>query len=526
VVCPWKSAQHCEKKPWVFDKGGEMFADWLAKLWLIDENDTTKKEAWWKFGKVALLWLGAFAIYKMIKEKDWKRWAWIGWTAAVLLGMANKDALYKRWGDAIWKSNPTSQEVLNYANSSAGNTTPTWVEAQEIMDNRISPSTTVISAFGNMSINSMVEEWIIYEDSHWDLAFDYEKYVRYVDTNITDEKDRTLNLDAWERLKKNPTWLKQWLICLWISNMDTLRSVWQDKDNILWHDGAINYIDNISSPINADISRQWFKPRDNEARYKIIHENSGKSSISKQDLNRYIREWLIVPKDESLAEYIYSPLTNLEEKCMIGFEKLKFDTIEELLKAVKLTTRIITNFKWRTTVRSSNPFHLWMWLVWNIEFDDGVINDTDVIKSNILKNTLKDISPTLNNNKHWYVAFLNNLWNNDTVFEKVDLSGYPILSAIWIDFYNEQEADEVEKWLTEIKEWTKFSQATIDWQPFRVRWAFKNLWNSLVFTAVNGDKEVFREDISKKFPTLMGQKDKLLAFLNDPQNKMWWSAIN
>ena len=527
-LCPW--ARQCERQPWVLDKGGEMLADWLAKIWLIDENDTTKKEAWSKFGKVALLWLGAFAIYKIFTEKWWKRRAWIGGTAAAVLWMAHKEDLYKRWNDAIWKSNPTPQEVLYYANNAAGNTTPMWPEVKEIMDNRISPATTTIAAIGNININSMIENDIISKDNTWKFVFYYDNYVAYVEANEQDPRVKEMNLQAAESLKKNPTWLHEWLICLWIANMDALQKLWQTADNLLESNTAINYINNISSPINAEISKQWFKPKDNASWYQIMLENGDKTSISNKDMARYIKEWLVVLKDDSLAQYLDSPIINLEWKCMVGCENMKFDTIEELLKAVKLTTWIMEHFKWRKA-RDNHPFHLWAfqpinnWLIWNIQFNDGIITDIDVIRSNPINNTLKEISPTLNNNKHMYVNYLNNLWNDNRVFEKLNLSLYPILGWMWIDFYNKEEADDAEKWLTDIKEWNKFTQATMDWQPFTVKRKFQNLWDSLVFTAVNGDKLVYKEDISSRFPTLVGQQDKFLNYLNDPRNNMWASAI-
>ena len=526
-------AWHCEKQKWIFDKWGEMFSDLLVTTWLIDENDTTKKDAWSKFGKVALLWLWAFAVYKIITTKKWERWTWIWWTAAVVLWMANKEWLYKWWNDAIWKSNPTPTEVMNYMNYQATwGTRPTSAEAQDILDNLISPSTTTISAIWDIDINDLVDEHIISTNNNWNFVFDYQKYKEYVENNVVDEKVKELNLQAGERLRDNPQWLHMWLAAMWITNMTALQELWEKDTTLIQCDSAWNYCENLQSPINAEISKEWFKPKDNASWYQIMYENNWKSAISRGNMARYIREGLIVPKDNSLALYINSPLTNLEHKCMTDCGNIRFGTYEELLKAVKLTEWIMTEFKGRTTACNNHPFHLWAfqpgnWLVWNIQFNDGVVIDTDVIHSTILKNTLKDISPALDDNKHTYVNYLNQLWNSDiqTVREKVDLWDYPMLNAMWIDFYNDQEAREVEEWLQDIKEWKKFSTWPISGQPFSVRWTFKNMGNSLVFTAVNGDREVFTEDISEKFPTLMNHKDKFLAFLNNPANNMWWSAI-
>lgn len=529
----WHEVWHCVKQKWIFDKWGEMFSDLLVTAWLIDENDTTKRDAWSKFWKVWLLWLWAFAVYKIFTEKKWKRWAWIWWTAAVVLWMANKEWLYKWWHDAIWKSNPTPTEVMNQMNYQATwGTRPTSAETQEILDNLISPSSTTISAIWDIDINDLIDENIISVNNDWIFVFNHQKYKAYVENNVVDERERELNLQAGERLKDNPQWLHMWLAAMWITNMAALQKLWERHTTLIKCDSAWNYFENLQSPINAEISKEWFKPKDNASWYQIMYENNWKSAISRENMARYIREGLIVPKDNSLALYINSPLTNLEHKCMTDCGNIRFSTYEELLKAVKLTEWIMTEFKGRTTARNNHPFHLWAfqpgnWLVWNIQFNDGVVIDTDVIHSTILKNTLKDISPTLNDNKHTYVNYLNQLWNSDiqTVREKVDLWDYPMLSAMWIDFYNSQEAREAEEWLQDIKEWKKFSTWTVSGQPFSVRWTFKNMGNSLMFTAVNGDKEVFSEDISKRFPTLMNHKDKFLAFLNNPANNMWWSAL-
>ena len=527
-VCAWKPVSHCETRKWVFEKWGELFSDILVSMWIIDESDTTKKEARWKFGKIWLLWLWGFAVYKIFTTKWSERWTWIWSTAAAVLWVANKDTICQWFKDAFWKTNPTPTEIIETTNIQSRVNRPTSAETQEIVDNLISPPTTVISAIWTIKINDLLSEGIISTDSSWNFIFNYNKHKAYIESHVTDNDEKELNLQAGERLRSNPRRLHIWLAALWIKKMSELEALRNDNTSLFDYELVQQYFSNIDSPINAEISKEWFKPKDNQSRYKIMYENNWKSTISREDLARYIREWLIIPKDASLASYINSPIINLENKCMKWCENIRFDTYVELLKAVKLTEWIMTEFKDRTTARKPDPFHLWIWwFFWNIQFNDGIITDTDVLKANIFHNTLKKISPKLDNNKDTYVSYLNTLRNSNIEYvrEKVNLSGYPILRAIWIDFYDANEAKQAEEWLQDIKNWNKFNQWSIDDPAFSVKWSFKNFWDRLKFTAVNGDTVVYDEDISKIFPTLMNHKDKFLDFLNNPANDMWWSAI-
>ena len=86
-----------------------------------------------------------------------------------------------------------------------------------------------------------------------------------------------------------------------------------------------------------------------------------------------------------------------------------------MFDTVQLTNFIKNNFKWKTA-KSPDPFHIT--LLWDIEFDNAkwyqLWNpETKVINSNFYKNTLKNISSTLLNNKELYVKYLNERWDNE-----------------------------------------------------------------------------------------------------------------
>jgi len=268
----------------------------------------------------------------------------------------------------------------------------------------------------DIDINTLISGWIIKENDG-NFEFDYLKHKEYIENNVTDPSEKICKLQANEELRKDPSLIQSWLKNLWITNVDILKAV-GDKDGTLIKSNVIdNYINGIGSPINAEISKQWFKAADNESRHKIIAEHDyWKQPITDADIIRYITNGLIVLKDSSLTPFINSKLINRWQKCMIGCEKVTFSTYEELLKSVRLTEWIMNHFKWRTNARNDEPFHLWVQNIWwNIQFNDGVFIDTDILRANIFHNTLEEISPNLNKNKRMYVDYLNKLWKSSLI---------------------------------------------------------------------------------------------------------------
>ena len=133
------------------------------------------------------------------------------------------------------------------------------------------------------------------------------------------------------------------------------------------------------------------------------------------------------------------------------------------------------------------------------------------------------------NNAEEFAKYLSKRWEGDNKVN-LDSSNYPILhdfsEKTKIIFTNEQESKDLENWLKEIKDWKKFAIWQQGWNPFKISWQFKTFDNRLVFTAINWTKEVFKEDISEKFPTIMRNKDEFLKYINNKNNWMRWSALN
>ena len=108
----------------------------------------------------------------------------------------------------------------------------------------------------------------------------------------------------------------------------------------------------------------------------------------------------------------------------------------------------------------------------------------------------------------------------------IDWTTYPTvkkLSDSWIDFTNEQEVKDLENWLKWVKDKLQYSVSHPNWNPFSI-----TITNKLSFKAVNWDTQAFPENISEKFPTLSrtGNKEKFLSVINNPNNKMRWSATS
>ena len=232
-----------------------------------------------------------------------------------------------------------------------------------------------------------------------------------------------------------------------------------------------------------------------------------------------------------------------------------FSDLSELLNAADLSNKILDSQKWAIPKQLPAFQYKSMrrWICFN--------NANDVWEDIITRNnTWKDIR-VLSSWRWWVTNWLiawaekllwlwgatskiENLYKypnefasylSDRRLEKnkieIDANLYPNVKKLsntwtWITFTNENEVKELESWLNEIKEQKKFSVWTPTWNPFKISWKFKDFGNRLVFVAVNGDKEVFNEDISNKFPTIMANQNEFLKYMNNKDNWMWWSVFN
>ena len=212
---------------------------------------------------------------------------------------------------------------------------------------------------------------------------------------------------------------------------------------------------------------------------------------------------------------------------------IRFSDLSELLNVADLSNRILETQKWKQP-KDMPPFQYkigkgWRWIyfndaeIWSLNFDTRVLSWGlwwSIEKIDTLSNP---------NNAEEFAKYLSKRRENSNKVN-LDSTNYPILhdfsEKTKIIFTNEQEAKDLELRLKEIKNWKKFAIWQQGWNPFSISRQFKTFDNRLVFTAINWTNEVFQEDISEKFPTIMRNKEDFLKFMNDKNNWMRWSALN
>ena len=212
---------------------------------------------------------------------------------------------------------------------------------------------------------------------------------------------------------------------------------------------------------------------------------------------------------------------------------IRFSDLSELLNVADLSNRILETQNWKQP-KDMPPFQYkigkgWRWIyfndaeIWSLNFDTRVLSWGlwwSIEKIDTLSNP---------NNAEEFAKYLSKRRENSNKVN-LDSINYPILhdfsEKTKIIFTNEQEAKDLELRLKEIKNWKKFAIWQQGWNPFSISRQFKTFDNRLVFTAINWTNEVFQEDISEKFPTIMRNKEDFLKFMNDKNNWMRWSALN
>ena len=403
---------------WGVEQWGNLLSDALVKMWIIDENDRTKQAAWAKFGKVWIFALWAFAIYKIFTTKWSERRGRIGWTLWWLLAVNNADKIKSWFKDAFGKSDCTPEEIVQQTNTSP-----------DIAQEYITPQAATLRCIGGIPINTLTSLGII-EEKWWKMRIDYYKYIDYMNNPAMNasmtHSEKQINMNAMLELKNDPTWnmLDKSLRYMWITNVDWLKSLaWNDTTKTLLDTPNVsNYFERLSSPINADLAAEWFKPANPSAWYEMTNEYTWSKSSNEKILER-VSKWYLKLNEEKnykLEDMMEdSNIESLKDKTIKWLKNssgwfIKFNTYEELFNIIQLNKFIKDNFKWKSA-KSDDPFHIDN-VSGNIEFDNANWyepwkNETNVINANYFKNTLKNISPTLSEYKEQYRIYLNNRWS-------------------------------------------------------------------------------------------------------------------
>lgn len=513
---------------------------WREKAWSL-------VAVWWAL----FLWFKFFqTLFKKKTDWDYKWWK-VAWYWAWLLTLLNLDKVAGTFWDCFnihpaERSRMVAESFKKYCFEDE--------EAMAIAEWYVWAPIAAMSALHFIPIYELEKQNILEEWKPSWFKFNYNNYENYINKFKWDNKQKKAALDSWRKLNEN-NYITEWLSWLGITSRSELKNAaWNSKTATLSDSKKVqnsyeNLIEEIEYPLNSLLFNQKLKIKDKasfdsiktECNEKWIDLNNLDVNHLSKEMKELIKQWIKDWKLESSSDTSYDiwelmkdywDIIDLDNMTINWFtewsELIEFDTYWELLDTVNLTYYILKHFNTGRDTKTTNPFHINT--IWNIEFDNTEWYDIthDDIKI-INGKTLRKSYPTIKNNKKFYVDYLNRLWSNES---KVDLSSYPIVSNLWIDFFWEnwkQEAHSLEIWMNEIKEWKKFSVPVENWQPFTVKWRFLNLWNDLVFTAINGNKEVFNKNISKEFPTIVKDeinRKKFENYLNDPQNQMWWSAIN
>lgn len=448
----------------MFDKWGNLFVSWLEKLWIIDENDTTKKEAWAKFGKVgmiagvALLW---FTMIKKLFSKDEDKRKWILWGAAWLVALNNIDGLSKWFKDAFGKNNPTPTEIETWA----------WVNNSPEYVNNVPPVMTTIQVLWWIPLKTLIDENLIIEKNGV-LTLDYPAFELNIKESSLTVEEKTRILEWLDKAKADNSLITKWLALLNINTLATLKDLAGNdpEKTLLDVDNLWEFFMTLSSEVNAELKKRKLKPRDSAAWYLINKEYTLNKWLTEEKIQEYKDQWLLVEDTTApntlpgtvaitwLTELANRPdatindaVTELQAKGIdvtVSWNKVtsygKEIIIDEATKkivwldiAFKNNAELISAASFINFIRfstenskatSKNPFGINP-IERSIYFNDSkrydvTSTDTRIVKANIFNNSLGSISPSLDNNKDTFKNYLNRtrLWVENSM--KADVRSF------------------------------------------------------------------------------------------------------
>ena len=215
---------------------------------------------------------------------------------------------------------------------------------------------------------------------------------------------------------------------------------------------------------------------------------------------------------------------------------ITFSNLADLLNTADLTNKILETQKGKIAVWE--PIFKYKserkWICFNdannIRKDimtwDNSWHDTRVLStSRRWKIRWQNNQNVMYNHPEEYAAYLSErrLEENKINVDPTKYENVKRLSDYWIIFTNEKEVQELETRLKQVKDLKKFSIWDLWWKPYRTTREWFN--TKLKFINVDWKTEIFAEDIAEKFPTIIVNKDKFLAYMNNKDNWMRWSEI-
>jgi len=535
-------------------------AGWIYAIYRIWKRFFGKNKDWER----NLLWkaAGLASIYFVPQLLLWKDWYSLLWD--ILTWKADFWELWYRASNCLWFMNNSSPEVYaqmapwvlwmsifpqNYTVKDVKSLQQTFSDQNSrrqrytVTYNRLNKDNSALANEFKNTFNAnqynenerkafLAKLWITDNTSDDTVIFNEAM-------KLTDKKT-SLELRMKSQWKKrNPVFNKEideYLRQGWEFNPNDLK----DKDNWFILDKEVAYTERPEDEKNRkalenqveslSISDPQKKSDLKTAIIRFYNERSIDTKPNLSDFNLKTENGFVILKSHSWQE----TKIDINKWELVWFWNwIRFSDLSELLNVADLSNRILETQKWKQP-KDMPPFQYkigkgWRWIYFNDAEDWSLNFDTRILSWGLWWSIGKIDTLSNPNNAEEFAKYLSKRREN---INKVNLDSinYPILhnfsEKTKIIFTNEQEAKDLELWLKEIKNWKKFAIWQQGWNPFSISRQFKTFDNRLVFTAINWTNEVFKEDISEKFPTIMRNKDDFLKFMNDKNNWMRWSALN
>ena len=534
----------------------------IYKVWkrFFGRNKEWKRNILWK--SAILAW--AYFVPQLLLWKDWYSLLW-----EILSWKADFWELWYRASNCLWFMNSSDPEI--YTQMAPGllwmcmfpqNYTVTQVRAlqQTFSDqnnrkqrytntyNRLNKNNTALANEFKNTFNANQyneQEWNVFLAKLW----------------ITDKTSwGAIIFNEAMKTTDKKTSLELWMKSQWKERKSEFK---KDIDNYLKQNWEFN---------PEDLNKNWFKDN-NEAKYTMreidftnieklnskvdnLPLNDQQKSELKTALESFYDERTIASKpnpndfDLKMENGLLILRSNWSHECKIKLDTkeiewfgpwITFTNLADLLNTADLANKILETQKWKIS-KDKPPFQYKLERKW-ICFNDATGLRQDLVNRN------KPWMDTrvLSTGRWWATSkieqlcdkpkeFAEYLSNRREVENKIDVDStqYPIvesLSKTGIIFTNEQEVQQAEIRLKKVREMRCTANWWPDWYlPFSIE------WNILVFSNVDRTKQYFPEHFPEdfpgkfqnlsNFPTLLREKDKFLAFMNDKNKWMRASALN
>ena len=494
--------------------------------------DPRQRQAWSNIWSLLAIWWTIFMWFKALqslkKDDKWNRnWWGFAWWAAWTLALLNADTVINTIQDAFNWHPAEKSRIVSEAFRKYGFPDET---ARDMADRYIWAPVTTMSALHFIPIYELESQHIL-EDRNGEFEFNYANYEKYINQlrRTKDQKDQVL--EAWKKLDKDKS-VWAWLKAFWIATWEKLRSLfWSDKNKTLADtDEVKNWWENlerrVSSWVNAELFKNWLRVKDPEKVDAIIKEYEEKKDNTRMNelILKWMKDGLLEFNDNreyTLNEMVENQNIDLEKMTIKWFKswtnEVQFSTYKELFDTYFLTEKIKYKFEW-VPAKSNEPFKINS--LWQLKFDDKnwyefFSSDTTVIS----RKTFTNDFPTLKEYRDDYARYLNERRQGKNL---VDISSLDIVSQLWINFYSEQEARELNTTLRRIKDDLRYYHPTKYGDPFEIKDGVLKI--KIEFTTVWESKKTWDISWLKTFSS-EANKEKLLKYLNDKTNKMWWSSL-